>query len=138
MKNLPRVARDLVDLVGMTAALALINAFPGVAIEVPRGVRDSPMQRRLRLIMGVEAADVFIQHHAGNPFRVPMCKAAMRDAKHAEIIAQVDAGKPVWKVAIENGMHERTVWRILKRCPGEAVPGLGQAPDVPDSQMPLF
>lgn len=136
--NLPQVARDLIDLVGLDAALALINHFPGVAIEVPRGVRNSPMQRKLRQIMGVEAADIFIQHHAGNPFRVPMCKAAMRDVQNAEIIAQVEAGTPVWQVAIAYGMHERTIWRILKRSPGEAVPGLGEKPAVPDGQMPLF
>lgn len=136
--NLPQVARDLVELVGLDAAMALINAYPGVAIEVPRGVRNSPMQRRLRQIMGVEAADIFVQHHAGNPFRVPMCKAAMRDARDAEIIALVEGGEPVWKVAIEHGMHERTVWRILKRCPGEAVPGLGEKPEVVDNQIPLF
>lgn len=138
MKNLPRVARDLVDLVGMTAALALINAYPGVTIDVPRGVRDCQMLRRLRGIMGAEAADKFVQHHAGNPFTVPMCKAAMRDARDAEIISRVDSGEAPWKVALEFGMHERSVWRVLKRSPGETVSGLGERSGRIEDQMSLF
>lgn len=138
LDSLPPLAREIVALVGLEAAMALINAYPGVAIEVPRGHRASPMQAGLRRIMGREAADTLIQHYGGTVLRVPMCKRAMQDARDAEIIAKVDGGSPVWQVAIEHGLHERTVWRILKRSPGAVVPGLGERHEVVDDQMPLF
>ena len=66
MDNLPRSVRDIIDLVGVIPALALVRAYPGLTLKVPTGAReDGQVRARLIGIMGFEAAEKFIATYGG-------------------------------------------------------------------------
>jgi hypothetical protein len=118
--SLPQSVRDIVDLVGFPAAMALVKAYGGVCInKVPVHGSGRPGAIRARLIelMGEEAAEKFIKTYSGERFPVARCEAALRDARDTEIIAKYDSGVSGVKLAIEYGMTERNVRTILKRIP---------------------
>ena len=139
MDNLPRSVRDIVDLVGITPALALVRAYSGNVLKVPTGAReDGVVRTRLVGIMGLEAADKFIATYGGERLSIARCVEAARDERDQRIIAAYDAGKSVPALAGENLLTERQIRTILKRVPGEAVAGLGRAQMVDDRQLGLF
>ena len=138
MDNLPKSVRNIVELVGLTPALALVSAYPGCGIKVPVGLRDDGvMCSRLIAIMGLEAAEKFIATYAGERMTIPRCVKALRDERDQRIISAYDAGRSVTSIAIASALTERQVRSILKRVPGKPVIGLA-VPAVDDRQLRLF
>lgn len=139
MQNLPQSVRDIIELVGMAPALALVRAFPGNILKVPTGAREEGQVRnRLIGIMGFEAAETFMRVYGGERLAIPRCKAALTDERDRKIIADYDAGRSVPWLAVEYCLTERQIRTILKRVPGEGVGGLGRMQTVDDKQMGLF
>jgi Mor family transcriptional regulator len=135
--NLPRSIRDMIDVIGVTAALALVKAQGGIVIKVPMGKKEDGIARqRLIEIMGGQAADRFIAHYAGERLPIARCAQALRDERDRKIIEDYTAGTSVADLALREQMTERAVREILKRVPGGPV-GVG-SPPVDDNQMPLF
>lgn len=138
MDNLPRLVRDIIDLVGHMPALALVQAYPGNIIKVPTGALESgAMRTRLIGIMGPEAAETFIATYAGERLTIPRCVQALRDERDRQIIADYDAGQSVPLLAGKYTLTERQIRTILKRVPGEVVSGL-QPKATDDRQLGLF
>ena len=138
MDNLPRSVRDIVELVGLTPALALVSAYPGCYIKVPKGIRaDGVMCSRLIAIMGLDAAETFIATYAGERMLIPRCVQAVRDERDRRIIADYDKGTGVDKLAVNHLLTVRQIRTILKRTPGEGVNGIGRQA-VDDRQLGLF
>lgn len=138
MDNLPKSVRDIIELVGLHPAMALVREFPGNIIKVPTGsVEDGKMRMRLIGLMGPEAADKFIATYGGERLAIPRCVEAMRDERDRQIIGDYDAGKPVSSLAFQFGLTERQIRTILKRVPGENVSGL-HAQITDDKQLGLF
>jgi Mor family transcriptional regulator len=139
MDNLPKSIRDIIDLVGVAPAMALVSAWPGLILKVPTGQKDDGITKaKLVSLMGLEAAQKFIGAYGGEILMVPRCVDALRDERDLKIIAAYDSGTPAWKLALSNCLTERQVRNILKRQPGNAVDGLGVAPVVDDRQIGLF
>lgn len=138
MDNLPKSVRNIVELVGLTPALALVSAYPGCVIKVPAGMRDDGvMCSRLIAIMGLEAAEKFIATYSGERLNIPRCVKAMRDERDQRIISAYDGGRSVKSLAVANALTERQVRTILKRVPGKPVIGL-MVQAVDDRQLGLF
>lgn len=138
MDNLPRSVREIIDLVGVTPALALVRAYPGNILKVPTGAREEGQVRaRLIGIMGSEAADKFIANYGGERLSIPRCKVALTDERDLRIIASYDDGQSVPALAVEHLLTERQIRRILKRVPCAGVAGL-ERPQVDDRQLGLF
>lgn len=118
--SLPRSVRDVVDLVGFPAAMALVKAFGGTCVNkvpVHGSGRGGAIRDRLIELMGKEAAEKFIKTYSGERFAVARCEAALRAARDTEIIAKYDSDISAATLAIEYGMTERNVRNILKRVP---------------------
>lgn len=138
--NLPKSIRDLVDLVGMPATMALVRAYGGTCInKVPvHGAREGGAIRvRLIELMGAEAALKLIQTYSGERLPIARCEAALRDERDTRIIAAYDANTSAATLALREGMTERHVRNILKRVPGDGG-GLGQSPTASGEQLGLF
>lgn len=135
--NLPRSVRDMIDVIGVTASLALVKAQGGLVFKVPMGKKEDGVARlRLVEIMGAAAADQFIAHYAGERLPIARCAQALRDERDRKIIEDYSAGTSVANLALREQMTERAVREILKRVPGAALAGGGPRGD--DNQMPLF
>lgn len=122
MNNLPASVQQLIELVGVGPALALVRAFGGNVIKVPsRDRRDGRLRERLIEVMGEAPALLFIDRYSGETISIARCAAAARDERDREIIAAYDAGRTVAVLASEHILTERQIRTILKRVPGETV-----------------
>ena len=125
LENLPGTVREIVELVGLQATMALVSKYKGIYLKVPTGRKeDGTTRAALISLMGEEAADKFIGAYGGERVSIPMCDQALRDARDARMIADYDAGVSAAKLAQREGMTERNVRNILKRVPGQSVDGL--------------
>lgn len=121
MNHLPASVRELIELVGVGPALALVRAFAGNVIKVPsRDRRAGGMRARLIEIMGEAAALKLIDHYSGETLTIARCVAALRAERDRKIVADYDAGWPVAALASRERMTERQIRTILARSPGEA------------------
>lgn len=140
MDNLPPSIRDLIELVGMPATMALVKEYGGICInKVPvyGSGKEGAIRARLIELMGEEAAEKFIQVYSGERFPVARCAEALRDERDRRIIAAYDTDVSAATIALRENMTERNVRNILKRVPGEGH-GLGELATVDDKQMGLF
>ena len=124
---------QLVELVGLPAALRLVDRFGGTAIYVPHASRvkdHSPVA----LAIGAEAtrklAAVWPQAHVLVPRGAPYLRAQRDRAIHAD-----RATLSLAQLARKYEMTERNVLFVLSREP-QPMPGAGGASD--DAQGDLF
>lgn len=137
LENLPESLRQLIELVGVAAALSLVSAFAGNVIQIPLRSRPGGMMReRLVHLMGEPLAERLIQSYAGERMPIPRCVQALRDARDREIIGAYDAGASVVTLTARYALTERQIRTILKRSPRQTIDGL--APAGPHRQPSLF
>ncbi|MTW19111.1 hypothetical protein GJ689_23205 [Rhodoplanes serenus] len=99
----PEVMR-LAEVIGEPAALALIEAFPGLRIYVPR----SPTERIMAAI-GAEAAAQLARAYGGEYLKVPAAKQWRVTIYRTRGLSYADIARRV-------GSTEDGVWRILSRA----------------------
>lgn len=127
---LPGAARELIGVVGESAAAKIIDAYQGRVIQVAKGkrVRGVKQLQGLAEVAGKIAADKLCRHYGGGFLRVPQCKAVMRMIRDASLQARFDAltasgqnARPAVAILVgEFGpIDESTVWEILKRPLGD-------------------
>lgn len=126
IEDLPESLRDVVELIGLTATLNLVENFGGhIALSVPREIEpDHP----IAIAIGITAARKLSAHYGGDRLRnIPLCVAGLRRIRDAEIRRRA-GGETAVALAREFSMTERHVWRILA----------GVADSVEDQQSSLF
>ena len=91
--DLPDVARDLVQLIGLQHAVTLVEHLGGTTFPVAEGSRPLGRVRydMLAEIVGVPAADKLTQAYARTRLYIPRCADALRLARNRAICAEFDA-----------------------------------------------
>lgn len=121
---LPETARTLIRLVGLTATMRLVEAWPGIKFPVSKNQRRDGAIRfeMLAEIVGVEAAETITRHFGGDVLNIPKCQDALRELQHRQIRAEFDsitrehtAVYAVTQLALQHRLADRTIWRILKQ-----------------------
>jgi len=121
--SLSKTIQEVIDLVGLTAAKALVARYGGIDIDVPTGKNTrGKFKRYLIELMGEEAATKFIHHFGGVRLYVPRCQDFSRLERNREIIAKYDRGDvPVNALALEYSLTSRHITNILKIVPPPAM-----------------
>ena len=118
LSDLPQSAIDLITLIGLTAAVRLIESLPGIKFPVPKGEDNNPegAARFAMLVdvVGEPAARVLLKHFGGTDMYVPSCKKAMQRVRDRQIVADYDAGMSVFELAIKYRLSYRRIEVILK------------------------
>ncbi|MDC7787988.1 winged helix-turn-helix transcriptional regulator [Rhodoplanes sp. TEM] len=99
----PEVMR-LAEVIGVPAALALIEAFPGLRVYVPK----APTERIVSAI-GTAAAAQLARAYGGEYLKVP-------SAKPWRVAIYRGRGLSYAEIARRTGLSEDGVWRILSRA----------------------
>ncbi len=144
LAHLPRTARDLIDLIGLPAALALIDLRGGQTLTIPKRKRAAgeALFEGIVGLVGQEAAEKIVGRYGGEYLTIPSCKRAALAVRDAELQARFDvllaeglgARAVANRIAGEFGLDVSSVWRISKRAVADtASPGA-----VADTQLPLF
>lgn len=116
--DLPETARNIVRLVGLEAALALIREFGGVTFPFPLGA-DSNASGAARFasledVVGHHAAMRMLTEYAGEDLYIPNCKQAVSSARRRAMIDDYTKGFSIEQVAMAYRVTERWVSNELK------------------------
>ncbi|AUN95894.1 Mor transcription activator family protein [Pseudazoarcus pumilus] len=111
--HLPESVIELVEVVGMSAALAIVEARGGIRFYVP--VRFDP-DHWLSKLVGCEAAQALIDYAAGDEIEVPRCAAALAAARERLIAAEAESGRSRAELARAYGYTERGIRKLLRRA----------------------
>lgn len=125
--RLPRNARDILERLGPVFTLRLVRALGGTTIPVPmRATATGDVRyRKLRDMIGDDAASALCREYAGTNLYVPACRQAIADKRDALLIRDRDAMAQtglserdiVTGLALKYRLSDRHVWRILHRTP---------------------
>ncbi|MFQ5533454.1 MAG: Mor transcription activator family protein [Sphingomonadales bacterium] len=88
-EDLPELARDMADRLGLEATLALVLVFGGTYLRVPK--RANP-DGAIAAAVGIDAASRLSHHFGGERLEMPRAAAALTRHERASILAQVSAG----------------------------------------------
>lgn len=127
-RHLPPVVRQLVEVVGEEAALALCEAFRTQRLWIPSSPGpDHPVT----LLIGPElAARLGWWLSPGDYFDFPLMAAALRAARDADIFAACESATTA-DVTRQFGVSRRTLFRAKRRARGQDQPS-EPAPPLPD------
>ncbi len=126
INELPAVAQDLVDLIGLAATLRLVEAYGGITFRVSLGARAAGKTRYALLaeVVGKQAADKITARYALTGLYVPICADALRRARDRAICAEfgnltmpgsdMSGRDAVFTLARKYRLSDRAVWGILK------------------------
>lgn len=91
---LPHSAQALIDALGATAALALLDARPGCTILIPKHEDKHPAGSKrwaeLAGIIGAEAMQALARRWGGDVLDIPTCKQARDELRNRAIRAEFD------------------------------------------------
>lgn len=114
--DLPKTARDLVEIIGLAATIDLVKMFGGDELKVPEIVDGhSRMWSILVETIGPEAAKRLVQFNGGTSIYVPTCAAALRIHRDRDAIRRITAGEEFDKIRRELKTTKRHLYRILKK-----------------------
>lgn len=107
--DLPGILQDLVELIGLPAALILVEHYGGVRLYVP--VKYDPEHVLVKHI-GHQAALKLIEMYGGDCFDIPKAEKAMRAVRDRKIREQYRV-KSQRQLAIEHGLTDRQIRNIV-------------------------
>ena len=113
-EELPASLRELCELIGLPAALRLVERWGGVtALYVPKNV---PADHALARELGREAAVALSDIYGGDYLRnIPRAAGALRAVRDRAILRMRADRMPPADIALATGLTERWVWEILRR-----------------------
>jgi hypothetical protein len=117
-EKLPRLAREIYQLIGLDGLVRMVNKWGGVHIDFPareENLDSSIVVQQLADEIGMGDARKIAQHFLGVRLHMPQCTAALKAVQDAQIRADLDANIPAHVIARRFKMSERSVWRIAKR-----------------------
>lgn len=120
LDELPQSARDLISQIGMSGAVALIQAMPGIRFPVPRGEDNNPAGAarfaQLVEIIGYEATLVLVRNYGNDRgLYVPSCKKAIIRARDRQIVAEYGTGASVIDLALRYKLSYRRIEGVLNK-----------------------
>ena len=109
--RLPPSARKLVDLVGTSGALKLMEVYGGTQkLYIPQQVTGTDFARKL----GVKLAQALSAEYGGTYMsNIPRCTSLVIDHRNAEIIRRYESGESPLKLAYEFGITERWARAVI-------------------------
>lgn len=114
---LPPSARELAEVIGLDATLALIEHYGGTRLYVPEHIgADHPLARAI----GMQAAHTLVEHYARDSIDVPRAWRAARAVLYRQIVAAYTDGATAASLARRHRCTERWIYEIVARHRAEA------------------
>jgi len=113
---IPSFAQELIDFIGSEAAMALIQAFGGAPLWIPKA-SPSPgaCYERLVEVVGQQAADKLVARFGGGRISIPTRTRIAAAERWRRIVAELSAGDTAQQVARRHGITDRAVCKIARR-----------------------
>lgn len=109
--DLPESLRDVVELIGLSATLKLVERFGGlIKLYVPREIE---LEHPIAQAIGITAARKLASRYGADCLTsIPLCAEGLRRLRDAELVRRAERETPA-ALALLYGITERHVWRIL-------------------------
>ena len=122
---LPESGQDLVALIGLDAAISLVNACGGSTFPVPHGKNSDGAKRLafLTSICGEASAKKLSLRYGGTRLYIPNCKDTLRRVRNIcmikEYTARLEAGETansiIADLAPRYKLADRNIWDIVNK-----------------------
>lgn len=115
--DLPRLAREMIEVMGEQATMKLVHEMGGLRLVVPGWPLKRPSSRyqHLEEIVGPDAAQAFATRWGNIEVQVPLAKKALMRLRDRSIVEAYAKGVQPPELARRYGITEGHVWRVLKR-----------------------
>jgi Mor family transcriptional regulator len=117
---LPSRIADLVDVIGLKAALVIVELRGGIRLTVPK--KAAP-EHWLAEHIGLDALAKLSKVYGGETIEIDRCAAAIRAVYEARIVREHDSGSSNSDLARRYGYTERGIRKLRRRVQGR-VPSL--------------
>ena len=108
--QLPQSAAEIVEVVGVEAALRLVEAWGGIRLYVPQ---QMPEDHLLVSALGRAEAGQLADRYGGETIQIPRCLHALRAVRNAHIRRERYDGASPALLALRYRLTERQVYSIL-------------------------
>lgn len=126
LDDLPETVKDLVDVIGMKAAMRIVEKRGGIRLYVPKSAKDD---HSLSTLIGLDNLEELVKIYGGEEIEIPRCEEALRAVRQRQIIADLQSGSCA-EVALRHGYTERGLRLMLRRAEARG--------EVKTNQMDLF
>jgi hypothetical protein len=144
VEQLPKTARDLVEVIGLPATLALVEQFKGRMLPVPKLIGRGAQYHAIAEVIGEPATNALCARAGGTEMFIPKCVDAIRAHTHNKLRQDFDeltrrqklplSGRTAVAMLVETYNYtERHIWRLLSEADIA-----GDSVDSKDGQMALF
>lgn len=113
--HLPPFAQELVDLIGFEPTMALVRAFGGIPLRIPKRSSGGANYEAIAELVGQDAADKLVARYGGDRVKMPRCQRLMIVERWRRIIADSERGDTLNQIALRYRITERAVSKILKK-----------------------
>ncbi|UCV08466.1 Mor transcription activator family protein [Dechloromonas denitrificans] len=127
--NFPKVAEDLIRIVGLAAAAILMTAWGGQEYPVPKVVgggnkMGASRYGRIVELIGEPAAVALVREYGGERVAIPSLKSVkwsfiqetIREDYDQLIASGLSSPDAVFELGVRYGVSGRAVEKIIKRC----------------------
>jgi Mor family transcriptional regulator len=111
---LPETLREIAEVVGLPAAVRLVEWRGGVRVYVPARVTE---RHPLARVLGVRAAAALCARYPGAELCIPRAEAALRAVRDADIRRRYSGGEGAPALALEYGLSLRQIRSIVAGQP---------------------
>ena len=120
---LPASIQELIEVVGVSAALAIVEERGGITLCVP--TQALPDHWLVELI-GLAALTALVERYRGEEIEIARCAAAMRAIQEQQIVREAEAGASNATLARRYGYTERGIRKLRRRVEGELADATAQ------------
>ena len=109
---LPETAREIAEIIGVSAMLELVERAGGIKVKVPKKpTEDSELVRYVSL----EIVQALSEHFGGGVLEIPNLRNLKKREERARVIGDLLAGKvTVNEAAVELGLTARQIFSLKK------------------------
>ncbi len=112
-EHLPESIQEMVDVIGLPAALCIVEKRGGIRLCVPKYVNDNHW---LVKTIGMKAFKKLVEYYNGEEIDIPRCLQAMNALKELEIYNRATKnGDSGATLAREYGYTERGIRKVKRR-----------------------
>lgn len=115
---LPSRVRALAEVIGLPAALKLVELRGGGRLYVPK---HAEAEHWLALEIGLDALQALAAMYGGETIEIDRCHGVSIKLKHQAILSAADAGQTTFELARAWKMTERGI-RLVKQKAGQGKP----------------
>jgi len=109
-ESLPETVKEMVEIIGLTSALALVALRGGEQLAIPKKCNPNHW---LQEAIGVDAFNKMVKYYSGETFEIPRCCKAIRAVTHHHIIEESEQGVSSALLARRHGYTQRGIRKII-------------------------